>query len=987
MLFVAGAVLAAAPGTQKPAPGITSARPSLDGAMAAAVLDGKPVLIDLASRKVVRELPLPDGGSPPRDIAFTPDGRRVLAATSDRILVWDARTGRQEGSVGPLEGLVPSLPLHGPGKDEFLLRFTTSGRTGRFVDAGRPDIGLKSWSLRTEGLKPVPARLGGEPSAVSPDGKSVVFVEPTLVPSMIPESPWTTGDDFWLTTRSLTTGETTSRIKIAIPAPGRYAFSPDGGRLAVMGGGERPFIRVIDASTARALRELSGDKGRASMTALEFSPDGRTLAGQWDQMVRAWDVETGRGVGSAVLPRNSTPGYSMRGLLPGGKSILASDGPGLFLCGIGVKGRGVRPIIDRHASPVLALRFSGDGALLASASWDTVKLWDGRTGEPLAPLPLPSDAQWPTPAALAFSPDGSRLAALDQGPPSSPSVYNPREWRVILWDPRSRKLIASVKTFTDSSGTPPLLGFSGDGALVYTLGGDRAIGLWDAKTGDAVRELKLAPTNNYGPPSLAVSPRLDTAVDDSSTDLRILDLNQGVEKKRRWSWFFQPLACGEEALWESRLRQEGTVELAGSVFGPDGTSVFSAFNSEDAEQGPAVWRWSPESGRILMAVRIPARFVLEPVVAASGRHFAAVGISRRCGSHRSQAQPCRDGRPDGHSVASVFDTGTGRTVLERTDIDDPLSTYALHPSEPRMALGLASGEVRMIGPGPAPSAPAGKPAPVRTPEAVTPATAPSWCRKSVAALFESISNVQETSKGLVFSGRGTILGQDPRARIAKSLNFLGQVRLTVPFPTKPQPRSGQDEYAGRSKSGDGIELAMRAFGLQGCGKLARTAAGKKEVVRFSFGGMERYPVEAFKVRDGAASLVVGGIGDDPLTCSVRCRVASRDKRTVKASLCYQPSGFRAYQCFFGKGNAEPQSEARGMTKNAVDAMRADFHDKVYVTGFSGPDEEPGLASARAESVKRLLTMEHGVAASAITTRTKVADRGGYWARISFEPEP
>jgi WD40 repeat protein len=86
------------------------------------------------------------------------------------------------------------------------------------------------------------------------------------------------------------------------------------------------------------------------------------------------------------------------------------------------------PVLRGHTSYVYPVAFSPDGRWIASGSWDnTVRLWDGATGEPCAVLPHPGIVR-----CLVFGPDGRWLVSSNDD-------------RLRIWDVATGSVLKEVK--------------------------------------------------------------------------------------------------------------------------------------------------------------------------------------------------------------------------------------------------------------------------------------------------------------------------------------------------------------------------------------------------------------------------------------------------------------------------------------------------------------------------------------------------------------
>ena len=242
------------------------------------------------------------------------------------------------------------------------------------------------------------------------------------------------------------------------------AFSADGRLVASFGPGGRFASLRGTAADAGALRGLEVDE---PIRHLAFAADGRTLAGCGDRAIVLWDVEQGERMvdpwedgataSCVALGRWDDAGG---GLGPGDPPVRSADRPP----------GGDPPGAHRQRHPPGHLgRWTP--ARLGGAD-RSIRLWplgngdDGADpGRAIAVLPMPGGLV----EALAFSPDGRRLAASAAG------------GGITVWDVTTRRLLARP------DGLATAMAFSADGRSLAAGMADRqgegVVIVWDVATG------------------------------------------------------------------------------------------------------------------------------------------------------------------------------------------------------------------------------------------------------------------------------------------------------------------------------------------------------------------------------------------------------------------------------------------------------------------------------------------------------------------------
>jgi WD40 repeat protein len=283
------------------------------------------------------------------DLAFSPDGKGLVASTSSRwpdgtLTIWDPKTGDKVKTLQSHKDLV------------FAIAFAPKGNI--MATAGF-DGALKLWDTATwEETASWKVRLGVVQLRFTKDGEHLLL-----------------GGSNGIELRGI------KGAKLVRTFPdngyGRFSLSPDDKELVTAGEETIRFWDYVTGKEVATIPALS-TKDRAGIFDVSHSPDGKQLVSLGvDRIVRLWDTTTRKQlaqVGSLIDRPNRvafSPDGSIVAVAAGqGQPRSERDQPGeIYLW----KMNGNKPFeqkieVERHEFGVLALAFSPDSKLLATGS-------------------------------------------------------------------------------------------------------------------------------------------------------------------------------------------------------------------------------------------------------------------------------------------------------------------------------------------------------------------------------------------------------------------------------------------------------------------------------------------------------------------------------------------------------------------------------------------------------------------------------------------
>ena len=368
---------------------------------------------------------------PVTDLAFSPDGARIVTSSRRMARIWDVKSGDQIGSALTHDDVINRVAFSPDGK---YIMTASEDKTARIwpTESGKPHV--------------LPHRGPVMHACFSPDSRQAV----------------TGSSDHTAQVWDVATGKPVGPPLKHDDAVTGVAFSPDG--LRVLTGSTDKTAQIWDAMTGKPVGPPFRHSGEVS--AVAYGPDGAQVATASTDGARLWDAKTAQQLHLLV----DKPGpVRLVAFSPYGRRLVTTSRNRARVWNTDT-GEPL-PFTIKQRSTIYGAVFSADGRQLATGGDDNIaQVSDVATGALLVP-PLPHSCSV---TRVALSPDGRFVAtACDDGLVRMRLTHVPPPCLVLRHE-------AEVKH----------VAFRGGGRHILTADKGNGIHLWDTETGKALSSWK-----------------------------------------------------------------------------------------------------------------------------------------------------------------------------------------------------------------------------------------------------------------------------------------------------------------------------------------------------------------------------------------------------------------------------------------------------------------------------------------------------------------